>query len=216
MTLQSSGAISLSQIQSEWGGSSPISLSEYYRNSLPSGRTNYGSIPTSGAISMSNFFGTNSAVASITIATGNSFYQAATQYVAAKHNLNVVGANFQTGYASAPNFTQNGRTTRFWGIVFSPVNNRYSFTLLDISGGGGSITRSYNGHPQNTGWTTMVLTGNGSSRTFTRSSATFSTANAMGINNVYYSGANWLMPAGISNIFPNSNNTTSFTVVLTP
>lgn len=32
MTLQTSGAISLSQIQSEFGGSNPISMSEYYRD----------------------------------------------------------------------------------------------------------------------------------------------------------------------------------------
>jgi len=32
MTLQSSGTISLSQLQGEYGGSNPISLSEYYRN----------------------------------------------------------------------------------------------------------------------------------------------------------------------------------------
>ena len=32
MTLQTSGAISLSQVQSEFGGSNPISMSEYYRN----------------------------------------------------------------------------------------------------------------------------------------------------------------------------------------
>ena len=31
MTLQSSGAISLSNLQSEYGGSNPISMSEYYR-----------------------------------------------------------------------------------------------------------------------------------------------------------------------------------------
>lgn len=31
MSLQSSGAISLSQIQSEFGGSNPISINEYYR-----------------------------------------------------------------------------------------------------------------------------------------------------------------------------------------
>lgn len=31
MTLQTSGAISLSQVQSEFGGSNPISMSEYYR-----------------------------------------------------------------------------------------------------------------------------------------------------------------------------------------
>ena len=32
MTLQASGAISLYQIQNEFGGSDPISLSEYYKN----------------------------------------------------------------------------------------------------------------------------------------------------------------------------------------
>ena len=31
MTLQTSGAITLSQVQSEFGGSSPISMNEYYR-----------------------------------------------------------------------------------------------------------------------------------------------------------------------------------------
>lgn len=31
MTLQTSGAISLSQVQSEFGGSNPVSMSEYYR-----------------------------------------------------------------------------------------------------------------------------------------------------------------------------------------
>lgn len=32
MALQTSGAISLSQVQGEFGGSNPISMSEYYRN----------------------------------------------------------------------------------------------------------------------------------------------------------------------------------------
>ena len=32
MALQSSGAISLANLQSEYGGSNPISMSEYYRN----------------------------------------------------------------------------------------------------------------------------------------------------------------------------------------
>ena len=49
MTLQSSGAISLSQIQTEFGGSNPISLSEYY--GAASG------IPGSGTISMNQFYG---------------------------------------------------------------------------------------------------------------------------------------------------------------
>ena len=36
MAISSSGSVSFSQIQSEWGGSNPISLSEYYSGSLAS------------------------------------------------------------------------------------------------------------------------------------------------------------------------------------
>jgi hypothetical protein len=64
MTLPASGTLSLSQIQTEMGGSNPISLSEYYRDggivrsTLPDGSASINtSVPTSGAISMSNFYG---------------------------------------------------------------------------------------------------------------------------------------------------------------
>tara|TARA_B100000214_G_C23949926_1_gene619950 strand:+ start:315 stop:974 length:660 start_codon:yes stop_codon:yes gene_type:complete len=58
MTLQSSGAISMSNIAAEFGGSTPHSLSEYYRGgaNVPS-HSNTAGIPTGGAISMSNFYG---------------------------------------------------------------------------------------------------------------------------------------------------------------
>ena len=36
MALSSSGSISLQSIEGEWGGSSPISISEYYSGSLQS------------------------------------------------------------------------------------------------------------------------------------------------------------------------------------
>lgn len=49
MVLQSSGAISLFNIQTEFGGSNPISISEYY--GAASG------IPSSGTISFNNFYG---------------------------------------------------------------------------------------------------------------------------------------------------------------
>ena len=58
MALQSSGAISLLQIQTEFTGAAPISLSEYYRSgSYVSNTTPNANIPTSGAISFSNFYG---------------------------------------------------------------------------------------------------------------------------------------------------------------
>jgi len=56
MALQASGAISLSDIQTELGGASPISLSEYYRGGAYTSSANT-SVPTSGAISVSNLYG---------------------------------------------------------------------------------------------------------------------------------------------------------------
>lgn len=59
MVLQSSGAISLNDIQNEFGGANPIGLNEYYRGgSYVPNITANNSIPTSGAISLSNFYGT--------------------------------------------------------------------------------------------------------------------------------------------------------------
>ena len=58
MSLPGSGALSLSQIQTEFGGSNPVSLTEYYAGgaNVPSGT---GDIPTSGAISVTEFYGTS-------------------------------------------------------------------------------------------------------------------------------------------------------------
>lgn len=58
MALQSSGAIKLSEIQTEFGGSDPISLSEYYQNADPDLVTenNTGIPDTGNPISMSDFY----------------------------------------------------------------------------------------------------------------------------------------------------------------
>ena len=55
MAIQGSGAISMTDIVNEFGGSVPHSLSEYYRDggAVPGNNT---SVPTSGAISMGDFY----------------------------------------------------------------------------------------------------------------------------------------------------------------
>lgn len=61
MTLPTSGPLSLNDIQTEFGGSNPISLNEYYAGgaNVPAGTTGtYGAVPSSGAISIQNFYGT--------------------------------------------------------------------------------------------------------------------------------------------------------------
>lgn len=56
MALQSSGLITLNNIQTEFGGSNPIALSEYYRGGAYV-TTNNPNVPTSGIIRVSNFYG---------------------------------------------------------------------------------------------------------------------------------------------------------------
>jgi uncharacterized delta-60 repeat protein len=66
MTLQTSGAISLSDIQTEFGGANPIGLNEYYAGGglVPSGATGTnGAVPSSGKINFWNFYGTAAAAA---------------------------------------------------------------------------------------------------------------------------------------------------------
>lgn len=69
MPLQSSGTISFSQIQTEHGGANPISMSEYYRDGgLVKDTTANAGVPTSGQISISQFYSTSGAGPTVTLA----------------------------------------------------------------------------------------------------------------------------------------------------
>jgi len=58
MAIPLTGAISLTDIQTEFGGTNPISLSEYYKGGAYVLTTDYApNVPTSGAISLSDFYG---------------------------------------------------------------------------------------------------------------------------------------------------------------
>tara|TARA_B100000212_G_scaffold134203_1_gene100877 strand:- start:1019 stop:1552 length:534 start_codon:yes stop_codon:yes gene_type:complete len=74
MALQSSGAISLQDIQNEFGGSHPISLSEYY--GVASG------IPSSGQISISQFYGKSGVTTERSYTFTGSNYSSATYFIA--------------------------------------------------------------------------------------------------------------------------------------
>ena len=65
MALPSSGPLTLADIQTEFGGSNPISLNEYYAGGayVPAGTSGtYGAVPSSGTISIRNFYGTSKVV----------------------------------------------------------------------------------------------------------------------------------------------------------
>lgn len=62
MTLPASGELTLADIQGEFGGANPIGLNEYYAGGglVPPGTTGtHGAVPTSGEISVYNFYGTS-------------------------------------------------------------------------------------------------------------------------------------------------------------
>lgn len=58
MAIPGSGTVTLAMLQTEFGGANPIGLNEYYRGGtyVPNTGTN-AAVPTSGAISLSNFYG---------------------------------------------------------------------------------------------------------------------------------------------------------------
>lgn len=65
MTLQSSGPLKASEIQTEFGGSSPFRLSDYYAGgaNVPAGTVGDGGpIPSSGTISFSDFYGASNII----------------------------------------------------------------------------------------------------------------------------------------------------------
>lgn len=68
MTLPTSGPLSLNDIKGEFGGPTSPSLGDYYAGGtyVPAGTTGtYGAVPSSGQISIQNFYGTSQVVISI-------------------------------------------------------------------------------------------------------------------------------------------------------
>lgn len=102
MPLQTSGPISLLDIQNEFGGSNPIGLDEYY--GAASG------LPTSGTISLNQFYGL-SAGWFLTVAQ-NPF------------NANVFGY-FQGSYGSLTNTDLNGAAIQQITYVRTPLKNGF-------------------------------------------------------------------------------------------
>jgi hypothetical protein len=107
MPLPSSGPLSLSDIQGEFGGSNPISLSEYYAGGglVPAGTTGtYGAVPSSGAISIQNFYGTSAFTAVFNNAENISIYSgnpSPTSYAAYTPNTNATCTKTFSGVSTS-------------------------------------------------------------------------------------------------------------------
>lgn len=122
MALQTSGAISLQDIETEFGGSHPISISEYYAADT--------GVPSSGALSLNDFYGKSkvhpvipsytSVLYSVTIARGTGG----------------VGEGFWRTGAGWTNSTGSAGSVKCWGDIGvggGPGRGGY-YTYTKISG----------------------------------------------------------------------------------
>ena len=122
MPIPASGPLSLADIQTEFGGSNPISMNEYYRGGSFVTANNTG-VPTSGVISVNNFYGTTRRIAiPLTISSNTYNYDVYANrggtYVAGISDITVtvnggvlVGSTSTGAYAmSVPNSFAGGDT----------------------------------------------------------------------------------------------------------
>lgn len=210
MTLQSSGAISLNDIHVEAGGTSgsTASINDADIRALIS--------KASGAtMSFSEWYG---ASASFQIASGNSSYIAGGPYTSEQRKLGRVNGFVRSGFVTPTTFTMNGVSSQWFETQYDLNNSLYNVTLLHLQNGvvlgQGNPT---SGFPSNSGWTSITISGNGSSRTLNRTSATSYTTGTAGFTQgssiIIYPSATWKISG--SNILPANNNATNFTVTIT-
>lgn len=148
MTLPTSGPLSLNDIKNEFGGPASPSLSNYYAGGayVPAGVTGtYGAVPTSGAISIRNFYGTSNYLDIQTVTVG--FYSDVDNYL----------WGYSTGAAGS---ISDG--------TFNPLGGA---TIVALCHNVGAVFFNVAGVHANSGWTSLTVNGN----TYTRASATYYT-----------------------------------------
>ena len=135
--------LSFSELQTEFGGSNPISMSEYYRNGAYVTDNNV-NVPTSGVIAFSNFYGASKKF-TVTISTTATNVSAATILTAAGWNTeSFFQITINAGVTAYATSTSNGGLTvsGSYPYGFAIINNG---VLMGMGGAGGSNVAPYAG-----------------------------------------------------------------------
>ena len=142
MALPSSGQLSINDIVGEFGGSAPHSLSEYYRGGslVPNSSTN-SSVPTSGQIKITDFYGAADSVWTTNLTVG------------------VLSGKFNT----LTGFSEGS----FGSLSDNTVDFKSGAICRSISWGSATqvVALSIDGNLTNAGFTTMTFNGNSFNRT---------------------------------------------------
>lgn len=213
MALPTTGPISLNQIHVEAGGTTGTEAS--MNDSDIRGLLN---AAANSQMTFSGFYGASATIGEI--ARGNSSYSAGDAYTPAVHKLeNVLHTptlQFGQPYVTnTPTFTMNNRNTQFMRLGWGPAG--LFLDLFDLSSSATSESQSNTaGVPANSGFTTMKLKNSSGTvvKNKTRSSATYSANASTGYNTTQYRFYSRWVWTDSTNPFPNSNNTTLFTVEL--
>jgi hypothetical protein len=137
MPLQSSGAISLANVQTEFGGSNPIGINEYY--GVAAG------VPGSGTISLADFYG-KSAVALFNFTEG--VFGVSINFYGNSQTHNFNGNIVTPGSASSPKtftvyqYAANPSTVTlryYQGGALNTTWTGYTFSLITFSFGSSSM-----------------------------------------------------------------------------
>ena len=148
MALQSSGQIKLSEIATEFGGTAPHSMSEYYAGgtNVPSGT---GSIPTSGEIQLAaDFYGTSAVtyLANTTVNSGTAVIKSGCQH----NGYSSTGAHATSGvYGSIGSAAISGTSTTILAVYFRD-DSPSGFS-------GPDVLRIVFSTANFTGWTTLTV-----------------------------------------------------------
>ncbi len=124
MTIVSSGSISINSLVGEYGGSTPHSLSEYYRGgSLVANHSNNANVPTSGTIQLDDFYGASNTSPTDRTLT---FYAGWYYQAAGKSEVGVAGVsrlgNNQLGTQTVGRFENNTTAQQMDDTSGNPFN----------------------------------------------------------------------------------------------
>ncbi len=177
MALPSSGQLSINDIVGEFGGSAPHSLSEYYRGgSLVPNTSNNSSVPTSGQIKITDFYGAADNLYAGTVTNG---------YTSV--DFGFLGQYFFRGFKNGN--SQQGTFTLINNVNFGSVDDSTVDFLSGASlivlaestqssaAAAGTLNFEVSGTFSNSGFSTLKLTNSGGSNTFNRTDATYQSQN---------------------------------------
>jgi len=181
MTLPNSGALALSQIQSEFGGSNPIAMNEYYRGgSYVPTHSGTSGIPASGTIAINQFYGKSDAAPTDSSVSGTCGGTNQGKFSTQQRGIQVYqyGTDFPAhGSWSDASFTNSSGNITFAAsrisVYINNITNTPTFQFEITGSHSGNFNSKFGYNVLKVGNTTLANGGTGSTYNNTNSTTQF-------------------------------------------